>query len=165
MTSSAVRIITDSACDLPDSVVQSLGIEVVPLFIRFGEEELVDREQLTTAQFWQRCSVEADLPSTAAPSPGRFEDAVRKLQSEGATGVVIINLSGALSGTMQSAEVAATALQSTCDVRVVDSRTVTMGLGAIVGACARGAQEGKNIDAVTISTPDHNHAIIAMAAK
>ncbi len=154
MTSSAVRIITDSACDLPDSVVQSLGIEVVPLFIRFGEEELVDREQLTTAQFWQRCSVESDLPSTAAPSPGRFEDAVRKLQSEGATGVVIINLSGALSGTMQSAEVAATALQSTCDVRVVDSRTVTMGLGAIVVACARAAQEGKNIEEVEVLAQD-----------
>ena len=154
MTSSAVRIITDSACDLPDSVVQSLGIEVVPLFIRFGEEELVDREQLTTAQFWQRCSIESDLPSTAAPSPGRFEDAVRKLQSEGATGVVIINLSGALSGTMQSAEVAATALQSTCDVRVVDSRTVTMGLGAIVVACARAAQEGKNIEEVEVLAQD-----------
>ena len=148
MTSSAVRIITDSACDLPDSVVQSLGIEVVPLFIRFGDDELVDREQLTTAQFWQRCSVEADLPSTAAPSPGRFEDAVRKLQGEGATGVVIINLSAALSGTMQSAEVAAAALQPTCDVRVVDSRTVTMGLGAIAVACARAAQEGKTIDEV-----------------
>jgi DegV family protein with EDD domain len=148
VTTSAVRIITDSACDLPDSVVQSLGIEVVPLFIRFGDDELVDREQLTTAQFWQRCSVEAELPSTAAPSPGRFEDAVRKLQGEGATGVIIINLSAALSGTMQSAEVAAAALQPTCDVRVVDSRTVTMGLGAIVVACARAAQEGKTIDEV-----------------
>ncbi|MEY2609902.1 MAG: hypothetical protein RLZZ128_551, partial [Actinomycetota bacterium] len=44
MTSS-VRIITDSACDLPESVVRELGVEVVPLFIRFGEDELVDREQ------------------------------------------------------------------------------------------------------------------------
>ena len=148
MTSSAVRIITDSACDLPDSVVQSLGIEVVPLFIRFGDDELVDREQLTTTQFWERCSVESDLPTTAAPSSGRFEEAICKLQTEGATGVVIINLSAALSGTMQSAEVAAAALQPTCDVRVVDSRTVTMGLGAIAVACARAAQEGKTIDEV-----------------
>ena len=148
MTSSAVRIITDSACDLPDSVAQSLGIEIVPLFIRFGEDELVDREQLSTAQFWRRCSVESELPSTAAPSPGRFEEAVRKLQAEGATGVVIINLSGALSGTMQSAEVAAAALKSTCDVRVVDSRSVTMGLGAIVVACARAAKAGGNIDEI-----------------
>lgn len=148
VTSSAVRIITDSACDLPDSVVQSLGIEVVPLFIRFGDDELVDREQLTTAQFWERCSVESDLPSTAAPSPGRFEDTVRKLQGEGATAVVIINLSGELSGTIAAARLAADTLKTSLDVRVVDSRTVTMGLGAIVVACARAAQAGGTIDDV-----------------
>ena len=148
VTSSAVRIITDSACDLPDSVVQSLGIEVVPLFIRFGDDELVDREQLTTTQFWQRCSVESDLPSTAAPSPGRFEDTVRKLQGEGATGVVIINLSGELSGTIAAARLAAETMKTSLDVRVVDSRTVTMGLGAIVVACARAAQAGGPIDDV-----------------
>ena len=148
MTSSAVRIITDSACDLPDSVVHSLGIEIVPLFIRFGEDELIDREQLTTAQFWQRCSLESELPSTAAPSPGRFEDTVRKLQGEGATGVVIINLSGELSGTIAAARVAAEQMKTLLDVRVVDSRTVTMGLGAIVVACARAAQDGKNIDEI-----------------
>ena len=148
VTSSAVRIITDSACDLPDSVVQSLGIEVVPLFIRFGDDELVDREQLTTTQFWQRCSVESDLPSTAAPSPGRFEDTVRKLQGEGATGVVIINLSGELSGTIAAARLATETMKTSLDVRVVDSRTVTMGLGAIVVACARAAQAGGTIDDV-----------------
>ena len=146
VTSSAVRIITDSACDLPDSVVQSLGIEVVPLFIRFGDDELVDREQLTTTQFWERCSVESDLPSTAAPSPGRFEDTVRKLQGEGATGVLIINLSGELSGTIAAARLAAEKMKTSLDVRVVDSRTVTMGLGAIVVACARAAQAGGTID-------------------
>ena len=148
VTSSAVRIITDSACDLPDSVVQSLGIEVVPLFIRFGDDELVDREQLTTTQFWERCSVESDLPSTAAPSPGRFEDTVRKLQGQGATGVVIINLSGELSGTIAAARLAAEKMKTSLDVRVVDSRTVTMGLGAIVVACARAAQAGGTIDEI-----------------
>ena len=148
MTSSAVRIITDSACDLPDSVVQSLGIEVVPLFIRFGDDELVDREQLTTTQFWERCSVESDLPSTAAPSPGRFEDTVRKLQGEGATGVLIINLSGELSGTIAAARLAAEKMKASLDVRVIDSRTVTMGLGAIVVACARAAQAGGTIDEI-----------------
>ena len=147
MTSS-VRIITDSACDLPESVVRELGIEVVPLFIRFGEDELVDREQLSTIQFWARCATETDLPSTAAPSPGRFEQSIRALAADGATGIVIINLSGALSGTLQSAEVAADKMQGDISVRVVDSRTVSMGLGAIVVACARAAQGGASLDAV-----------------
>jgi DegV family protein with EDD domain len=145
---SSVRIITDSACDLPESVVRELGIEVVPLFIRFGEDELVDREQLTTAQFWARCATEADLPSTAAPSPGRFEQSIRTLAADGATGIVIINLSGALSGTLQSAEVAADKMQGDISVRVVDSRTVSMGLGAVVVACARAARAGASLDDV-----------------
>lgn len=147
MTSS-VRIITDSACDLPQNVVDELGIEVVPLFIRFGDDELIDREQLTTAQFWARCATETDLPSTAAPSPGRFEESIRRLASQGATGVVIINLSGALSGTLQSAELAASRLLGDVSVRVVDSRTVSMGLGAIVVACARAARAGATLDDV-----------------
>ncbi len=148
MTSSAVRIITDSACDLPDSVIQDLGIEVVPLYIRFGDEELIDREQLSTDDFWRRCATESQLPSTAAPSPGRFEQAIAKLMAEGAAGIVIINLSGDLSGTLQSAEVAAESSPSSAKIRVVDSRTVSMGLGAIVVACARAAQSGSDLDAV-----------------
>ena len=147
MTSS-VRIITDSACDLPQSIVDELGIEVVPLFIRFGNDELVDREQLTTSQFWARCETETDLPSTAAPSPGRFEESIRRLAAGGATGVVIINISGALSGTLQSAELAASRLSGDIAVRVVDSRTVSMGLGSIVVACARAAREGATLDDV-----------------
>jgi len=145
---SSVRIITDSACDLPEDVVRELGIEVVPLFIRFGDDELIDREQLTTAQFWARCATEPDLPSTAAPSPGRFEQSIRHLAGQGATGVVIIDLSGALSGTLQSAEVAAERLQGDIAVRVVDSRTVSMGLGSIVVACARAARDGASLDEV-----------------
>jgi DegV family protein with EDD domain len=151
---SSVRIITDSACDLPEDVVRELGIEVVPLFIRFGEDELIDREQLTTAQFWARCATESDLPSTAAPSPGRFEQSIRALAAQGATGVVIIDLSGALSGTLQSAEVAADRLQGDIPVRVVDSRTVSMGLGSIVVACARAARDGASLDEVEAMARD-----------
>lgn len=148
MTLSTVRIITDSSCDLPESVARDLGIEIVPLFIRFGDDELVDREQISTNEFWKRCSIEEQLPSTAAPSPGRFEQAITRLMSEGATGVVIINLSGALSGTLQSAEVAAESMKSKVDVRVVDSATVSLGLGAIVVACAEAARKGDSVDAV-----------------
>jgi len=143
-----VRIITDSSCDLPDEVVRSLGIEVVPLFIRFGDDEFVDREQLTTAEFWARCSASSVLPSTAAPSPGRFEQAIRTVVSQGATGVVMINLSGALSATLQSAEMAAASLSSLVPISVVDSRSVSLGLGAIVVECARAARQGAELHEV-----------------
>ncbi len=150
----SVRIITDSSCDLPDDVVRSLGIEIVPLFIRFGDDEVVDREQLTTAEFWARCSASGDLPSTAAPSPGRFEQAIRKVVSEGASGVVMVNLSGALSATLQSAQMAAESLADLVPIRVVDSRSVSLGLGAIVVECARAAQKGAGLDDVAALAHD-----------
>lgn len=143
-----VRIITDSACDLPQELVDSLGVRIVPLFIRFGDDELVDRDDLSTAEFWARCSDRADLPSTAAPPPGRFEATIRELVADGATGVVIITLSGALSATLQSAELGAAAVADLVPVRIVDSRTVSMGLGSIVVACARAGLSGGSIDDV-----------------
>ena len=144
-----VGIVTDSACDLPQELADRWGIEIVPLSIRFGDEELVDREQLSTDEFWARCARSSELPTTAAPSPGRFEQAYRALAERGVDGVVAITLSGALSATNQSAELAARAVGADgLDVRVVDSRSVTLGLGTIALACAQRAADGAPIDDV-----------------
>jgi DegV family protein with EDD domain len=142
-----VGIVTDSSCDLPDELVQRWGIEVVPLSIRFGDEELTDREQLTTAEFWARCAASSDLPSTAAPSPGRFGEAYRRHAERGATGILVLTISGALSATMQSAELAARDATD-LDVRIVDSRTVSLGLGTIALTCAEAAADGADLDAL-----------------
>jgi len=142
-----VGIVTDSSCDLPEDLVARWGIEVVPLSIRFGDEELIDREQLTTAEFWARCAASSDLPSTAAPSPGRFEEAYRRHAGRGAAGVLVVTISGALSATLQSAELAARNAGD-LDVRIVDSRTVSLGLGTIALACAEAAATGTDLDAL-----------------
>ncbi len=147
-------IVTDSACDLPASLVDELGIVVVPLTIRIDGEEFVDRRDLTTAEFWARSAAAADLPETAAPAPGQFEQVYRELQGGGADAIVVITLSAALSATMQSAELAARAVAGEVDVRVVDSRNVTMGLGMIVAACARLARTGADADAVVALAED-----------
>ena len=144
----SIRIVTDSSCDLPDAVVAEHGVRVVPLSIRFGDEEFIDREELTTAEFWARCSRQDTLPETAAPAPGQFEQTYRELAAEGATGIVVVALSGALSATMQSAELAARSVADDIPVRVVDSRTVSLGVGTIVLACARLAASGASIDEV-----------------
>ena len=65
-----IRIVTDSASDLPEAVAAELGIEIVPLTIRFGEEEFVDRRDLTPEEFWRRSHASKELPETAAPAPG-----------------------------------------------------------------------------------------------
>ncbi len=144
----SIRIVTDSSCDLPESVVTANDVRVVPLSIRFGDEEFIDREQLSTSEFWARCAQQDTLPETAAPAPGQFEVAYRELSADGATGIVVVSLSGALSATMQSAELAARSVTDTVPVRVVDSRTVSLGVGSIVVACARLAAAGGSLDEV-----------------
>ena len=105
-----VRIVTDSACDLPEPICEELGIEVVPLTIRFGDREYVDRKELSVEAFWRELAASSVLPETAAPSVGAFEETFRRLSDDGADGIVCINLSARLSATMQSAQVAAKAL-------------------------------------------------------
>ncbi len=143
-----VRVVTDSSCDLPAKEVREHDITVVPLTIRFGEDEFVDGRDLTPAQFWARCASSSVLPSTAAPAPGAFEEAFRAAAAAGADGVVCINLSSLLSATIQAAEAAARAVAGEVAVRVVDSKSVTMGLGTIVLEAARRAEAGASVDEV-----------------
>jgi len=154
VSTNSVRIVTDSACDLPQSIADELGIEIVPLTIRIDGHEYVDRADLSTAEFWAKCATSSTLPETAAPSPGQFEATYRKLAAEGATSVVAINLSAGLSATMQSAELAARAVNGEVQVTVIDSQQVTLGQGLIVLACARLARGGASHGAVVALAND-----------
>ena len=144
----AVRIVTDSASDLPPETCEELGIEVVPLTIRFGEEEFVDRTELSTAEFWRKLETSSVLPETAAPSVGAFEEIFRRLADEGADGIVCVNLSAKLSATMQSAQVAAKALDGLCPVSIVDSKSASMGIGTLAIYAARRARDGADLTAI-----------------
>lgn len=153
MSTARVRIVTDSACDLPQQVADELGIEIVPLTIRIDGHEYVDRADLTPTEFWAKCAQSPTLPETAAPAPGQFEAAYRRLAADGATSIVVINLSGALSATMQSAELAARNVTE-LPVTVVDSQQCTLGLGIIVTDCARLARSGATHDEVVARARD-----------
>jgi DegV family protein with EDD domain len=143
-----VRVVTDSACDLPQGLVDALGIEIVPLSVRFGDEEFVDREELSTDEFWDRLQASDVLPETAAPSAGAFEARFRSLVERGATGIVCINMSSRLSATMQSAQVAAAAVGGDCPIQVIDSLTCSMGLGALCLTAARRAADGDRLERI-----------------
>ena len=91
-----IRVVTDSACDLPAPLATELDIEIVPLTIRFGGDEFVDRQDLSPKEFWSRSATSAVLPETSAPSAGAFEAAFRRAAEAGADGVVCINLSSKL---------------------------------------------------------------------
>jgi DegV family protein with EDD domain len=148
-----VRIVTDSACDLTDEEAAELKITVVPLTIRFGDEEFTDRRDLTPTEFYARLAASPVLPETAAPSPGAFEAAFRSaFDEDGADAVVCINISSGLSATIQAASQAAGAVDG--DVRVVDSRSITWGLGSQVVAAARAAADGTDVDGVVALVED-----------
>jgi DegV family protein with EDD domain len=143
-----VRVVCDSSCDLPADLLAELRIEVVPLTIRFGNEEFVDRQDLSSHEFWARCRTSPVLPETAAPAPGAFEAAYRRLAAQGADGVICVTLSSKLSATEQAARLGAKALEGELAVHVVDSLSATMGMGMIAVAAARMAEAGQALDAI-----------------
>jgi DegV family protein with EDD domain len=144
-----VRLVTDSSCDLPQDVVDAHGITIVPLTIRFGEDELTDRVDLDSAEFYRRMAEQDALPETAAPSPGAFEEAFRTAGADG-DAVICLNISSALSATMASAQNAARDF----DVRVLDSKSITAGLGTQLILAAEAAAGGASADEVVAVIED-----------
>jgi len=142
-----VRIVTDSSCDLTPAEADQLGITIVPLTIRFGSQEFTDRQDLTVEDFYRRMRDADKLPETAAPAPGAFEQAFRAAQADGAEAVICLNISSELSATMQSAVNGAKAIPD-FTVQVVDSRTITSGLGTLVIEAAKAAEAGADADTV-----------------
>ena len=132
-----IRIVTDSACDLPEALARKHGITIVPLTFSLGDQEFTDRTSLTTSEFWERCAESPVLPQTAAPSPGMFADAFKKLAADGATGILMIGLSRELSATIQSAETGAKESGVNIPIQFVDSRSASMGEGINVLVAAR----------------------------
>lgn len=142
----SIRIVTDSACDLPDDVVERYGIEIVPLNIRFGDEEFVDRFELDVESFYDKLASHAALPETSAPAPGRFQEAFEKQAAAGADTVLCINLASGLSATMESAQQAAKNVD--VDVRVIDTQTVSGAIGLSCIEAAQAAEAGKSADEI-----------------
>ena len=143
-----VQVITDSACDLALPMAEEHGIKVVPLNIRFGEEEFVDREQLLAKEFWDRLVANKALPETSAPSPGSFQRAFVAAGQAGASGVLCITLSSEMSGTYQAACTAAEGIAGEIPVTVIDSRSVTVGQGLLAISAADHASKGASLEEI-----------------
>lgn len=142
-----IKIVTDSSCDLPAQAVQELGITVVPLYVRFGEEVYRDRVDISEDEFYQRLQHDPIHPSTIQPSPQDFADAYQKVSAE-ADGIVSIHISSKLSGTCNSALQGKETAGAKCPIEVIDSRTLTMALGMICIMAAKSANMGKGLEEV-----------------
>ena len=142
-----VKIVTDSTADLPDELVKEMGITVVPVYVRFGEEVLRDRVDISEDEFYERLTHDPVHPNTTQPTPQDFVDVYQKLV-QGADGIVSIHLTGKLSGTCNSALMARETVGKECPIEVVDSETLSMALGLVVIAAATAAKAGESMDKI-----------------
>ncbi len=136
-----IRIVTDSASDIPREVAQKLGISIVPLTVSFGKKVYQDGVNLSAEEFYTKLAQSKILPKTSQPSVGNFIDIYRTLTQQDSE-IISIHLSNKLSGTYNSALTAKEAMEKDCHVEVVDSGSVSMGLGLTVIAAAKAIRDG-----------------------
>ena len=156
-----IKVVTDTLSDITGDLAGELGIDVVPLYVRFGEDIYRDRVDITTEEFYHRLVNEATLPSTTQPTPNDFAEVYDKLAKE-ADEILVITVSSKLSGTYQSATQAKELIKNKCRIEIVDSLSVAMGMGLIVIAVAKAVQAGASLDEaikVTHSAMSRTHLI------
>ncbi len=141
-----VKLVTDSAANLPVPVARQFGVTVVPLTVVFGEDSYREGIEITDEQFYNLLKTSSQLPRTSQPSPNDFADVFRRLLEAGHQ-VLCITLSKDLSGTYNSA-IQAAALFEGAPITVVDSRYVSAGEALIVIAAARAVEAGANREQV-----------------
>ncbi|MBI9049662.1 MAG: DegV family protein [Anaerolineaceae bacterium] len=137
-----IRIVTDSACDLPDGIAETLGISIVPLYINLCGQSFIDIVEISRDEFYQRLPACEQVPTTSAPSPASFRKVYEQLVADGASDIISIHISTSLSRTIDSAREAA-AMANHLPITVVDSDQLSLGAGYVVMAAARAAVEGK----------------------
>jgi len=142
-----IKIVTDSTCDLPQKVIQDLGITVIPLFINIFDKGYLDGVEITRKDFYTNLPNYAVHPTTSIPELNSFTQAYEALSSLGAVEILSIHVSESLSGTIGVAHSAARQIDQ-IPVTVRDSGQLSLGTGFQVEAAARMAKEGKTIEEI-----------------
>ncbi len=139
-----VAIVTDSGSDLTPAELAEHKIVQVPLSVSFGEEAFLSPDEMPPEEFWRRAQLPGSpFPRSAAPSVGLFRAAFDRAFDEGAEGVVCVCLSDGLSSTFRNAQMAKEMMPHQ-GIYLVDSRTASMGCGALAMRGARMAAAGNS---------------------
>lgn len=144
---SDIRIVTDSGADLDAELCAAEGIHVVPLTITFDQEEYQDGVDLTPNAFYGKLRESKTMPFTTQPSPAEFVRTYEQLRDQGATHIISIHLSSRLSGTVQSAALAAREV-SGVNIEVIDSLSASLGIGMLAMEAARRSRSGEAFEAI-----------------
>lgn len=141
-----IALITDSTCDLPEKYLEKYDIQVVPLTIIWGGSQFLDGVDLGAEEFYQRLDLDPTLPTTSQPSPQQMAQAYEKARDAGAEEILMITISSAMSGTHESALIAAELVD--IPVQVLDSKSNSMSLGWQVLAAARARENGGDLQSM-----------------
>lgn len=139
----ALRIVTDSTADLSAELRQANSIEMVPLTVHFGPESFKDVVEMNPDEFWAKLKTSSHHPKTAQPSPGDFLEVYNRLHGAGDE-ILSLHISGKLSGTVSSAQIAGQMLPDGAKITVVDTKSASLGLGLLAMDASRMAREGKS---------------------
>lgn len=142
-----IRIVTDSATDVPPALAEQLGIVVVPVYINIGNQSYLDGLELSRRTFFENLAAYPELPTTAAPASGAFTEAYNRLMTEGATEILSIHIASSLSATLNAARLGAEDAPGV-PITLFDTQQITMGAGLQVLAAAEAAAAGKPIAAI-----------------
>lgn len=140
----AVHIVTDSTCDLPKEIIERYDIRVVPLFINIGEQGYLDGIDITREEFYKKLPTFPVHPTTAVPSPQKFRAVYDALAEDGATEILSIHMSIALSAVVDVARIAAQETTS-IPVTVLDSQQLSLGSGFLIETAAKMAAAGNSV--------------------
>lgn len=140
---SEVKVVTDSASDIPATIARELGITVVPCNVHFGEKTYRDGVDLTSEEFFMELARSPTLPTTSQPAVGVFEETYRRLAKE-TDQIVSIHLPAKLSATLSSAHLAARSFPD-LEIAIIDSTQVCMAQGWLAIIAARAARRGMGL--------------------
>jgi len=138
-----IQIVTDSTADLSDEQIKKYGIKVVPITVTFGSESYADGVDLSAKEFYRKLVSTSELPKTTQPSPELFRKAYEEIASKDEV-IISAHISGKLSGTLNSAEVASKMINA--EVVLVDTRTASQGVGRSVLVAAEAVRRGMNLE-------------------
>jgi DegV family protein with EDD domain len=149
----SVKIVTDSSSDIPPKIAQELGITVIPLYVRFVDDTYRDGVDISADLFYDKLAHSRTLPKTSTPSPGDFAETYNRLAAE-TNSILSIHLSNRYSSALNAAMVARDYVPEGCTVKVIDSKSVSMGCGLVAMAAARKAGAGASPEQVIQTVND-----------
>jgi DegV family protein with EDD domain len=142
-----VKIVTDSTCDLPISIVEEFDIRVIPCYVNMNGKSYLDGIDLSREFFFKSLPTANPLPTTSAPGMDVFIQMYQALADEGADGIISIHISESLSNINNVAKIASEAFDE-IPVRLIDSGQLSMGLGLLALVGAKLAMQGASLDEV-----------------